>query len=158
MPTLDIAKKSGATATSTSTAVRAPQIFVIPPTPDVWCTIYLPTVSNEPSSLPSSIQSSQPPNPTASVDPTSTSTSPDPDPDPDPEFDPKSAEGISLLLETIAKLRAQKKKDEERIKKLQEDAKKNVEEKNRIRHELHIEQYVMLFESVIIRLRVYRYF
>ena len=158
MPTLDIAKKSGATATST--AVRAPQIFVIPPTPDVWCTIYLPTVSNEPSSLPSSIQSSQPPNPTASVDPTSTSTSPDPDPDPDPdpEFDPKSAEGISLLLETIAKLRAQKKKDEERIKKLQEDAKKNVEEKNRIRRELHIEQYVMLFESVIIRLRVYRYF
>ena len=129
MPTLDIAKKSGATATST--AVRAPQIFVIPPTPDVWCTIYLPTVSNEPSSLPSSTQSSQPPNPTASVDPTSTSTSPDPDPDPDPdpEFDPKSAEGISLLLETIAKLRAQKKKDEERIKKLHEDAKKNVEEK-----------------------------
>ena len=154
MPTLDIAKKSGATATST--AVRAPQIFVIPPTPDVWCTIYLPTVSNEPSSLPSSIQSSQPPNPTASVDPTPTSTSPDPDPE--PEFDPKSAEGISLLLETIAKLRAQKKKDEERIKKLQEDAKKNIEEKNRIRRELHIEQYVMLFESVIIRLRVYRYF
>ena len=149
MPTLDIAKKSG--ATTTSTAVRAPQIFVIPPTPDVWCTIYLPTVSNEPSSLPSSIQSSQPPNPTASVDPTSTS----PDPDPDPEFDPKSAEGISLLLETIAKLRAQKKKDDERVRKLQEDAKKHIEEKNRIRRELHIEQYVMLFESVIIRLRLY---
>ena len=135
MPTLD--KKPETPETSTvpepPTSPRAPMIYVVPPIPDP-----LPTASNKPASETPSTQ-----NPTNSTTPTSTATNTEPEPD----FDLTSTEGISLLVDTIKKLRTQKKEDDERIKKdneriknLQADSKKHIEDRNNLRQELFAEK------------------
>ena len=132
MPTLD--KKPATPDTSvptTPSSPRAPMIYVVPPIPDP-----LPTASNKTASeIPST--------PTTSTTPTSTATNTEPE----PEFDLTSSEGISLLVDTIKKLRTQKKeddekirKDNERIKNLQADSKKHIEDRNKLRQELFAEK------------------
>ena len=135
MPTLDKKPETPETSTvpTAPSSPRAPMIYVVPPIPDP-----LPTASNKPASETPSTQT-----PTTSTTPTSTTTVTEPEPD----FDLTSTEGISLLVDTIKKLRTQKKEDDEKIKKdseriknLQADSKKHTEEKNKLRQELFAEK------------------
>ena len=125
MPTLDKKPESPETSAvpTAPSPPRAPMIYVVPPIPDP-----LPTASNKPASE------------TPSTQTPTTSTTP-------PEFDLTSTEGISLLVDTIKKLRTQKKEDDERIKKdneriknLQADSKKHIEDRNNLRQELFAEK------------------
>ena len=133
MPTLDKKPETPepTTVPTAPSSPRAPMIYVVPPIPDPS-----PTASNKTASeIPST--------PTTSTTPTSTATNTEPE----PEFDLTSSEGISLLADTIQKLRTQKKKDDEKIKmynerieKLQADTKKHVQDKNNLRQELFAEK------------------
>ena len=134
MPTLDKRPETPETSTvpEAPTSPRAPMIYVVPPIPDP-----LPTASNKPASETSSTQTST----TTTLPSTTTNT------EPEPEFDLTSTEGISLLVDTIKKLRTQKKEDDERIKKdneriknLQADSKKHIEDRNKLRQELFAEK------------------
>ena len=133
MPTLDKKPETPepSTVPTAPSSPRAPMIYVVPPIPDPSPTALNKTASEIPST------------PTTSTTPTSTATNIEPE----PEFDLTSTEGISLLVDTIKKLRTQKKEDDEKIKKdseriknLQADSKKHTEEKNKLRQELFAEK------------------